>query len=431
MKREKTFVRAIAQFIRAKWLLLKKPHPNHDKHYSTRALLSSIALAVCLSACQKLDDESPPANPEPSLVATLEPLPTPNQYRVRLKWHSHDAPDSWAIYRLGNANQLSVVFLTSDSATREFVHSPVDGGQSLTYELRAIKAGTSKSVASVSVETPKDHVVSGETSAHGVIRANRFYLDRGSLLQTHGRSLRIEANELVSDSGTIDTTPIDVPYRAAGTHGKPAGEIVIVAKSASGKLTLVGNGQDGLEGDFGRNGRDGPVGEEGTPGVYDVKPDNQLPLPQSLEERIRLKAYYSTKRYDDPLARWDLWFFCALPTGDGKKGGDGENAEDGKEGGNGGDAAKIIVRIEKDLGLEVETKLIPGKGAIGGRGGNGGAPGPGGPAGRRDNGHICQEAKPGPPGLAGLQGRPGKFGVNGRVQGICIQIGPRVQGNCP
>lgn len=212
--------------------------------------------------------------------------------------------------------------------------------------------------------------------------------------------------------------------------GPSGNEIRLRVKRASGFLRINASGQNGGEGNDGMNGRDGNQGPQGVPGVYEVKPNNQLPMPCDAKERQRLKAYYAPKKHDDPMARWDLWFFCSQQTGDGGQGLPAEYGHDGQKGGDGGDTSPVFLLVEETNRFVADIVAEPGRGALGGRGGLGGKGGPGGPPGIRDNGHLCRAAGVGPKGADGLAGRPGVVGKAGNQKAICVQIDNQVSGDC-
>ncbi len=382
-----------------------------------------------LSGCDQKGEQPKKVAPEGLFTATAEALPEPYKYQVRLKWETDGTPQLWLLdrYEVGQREKVRETIVV-DGKQSEFTDSEIESGKRYTYYL--IAQGTFKFGLKAEVKIPRDMELKGEVRNPDLTGVNRLYLREGTKIVTEGSNLTIDVTELNVERGTIETFPLSQKAQP-NSGGRSGGTITVKAVRAHGTLQIIGHGESGGAGMDGPNGRDGAQGPQGVPGVYELKPNEQLPMYCDAAERARLKAYYAGKAYNDPSARWDLWFFCSQQTGDGGTGARGEDGHDGMNGGKGGDSARVLVQIKTDSDLTVSVISEPGQGAIGGRGGNGGKGGPGGSPGVRDGGHLCRQAQNGAPGSDALAGRPGKFGDNGTRQPVCTQVGSKTTGDCP
>lgn len=97
----------------------------------------------------------------------------------------------------------------------------------------------------LSNEVPFDLVVADRlvlTSVPEKIR--RLTILEGAVLSTNGQELKLDIQELVSDNGIIDTTPI-TPVPRLGASGLSGGLLQINAQHARGRLTVIAGGQNG------------------------------------------------------------------------------------------------------------------------------------------------------------------------------------------
>ena len=269
-------------------------------------------------------------------------------------------------------------------------------------------------------EIPFDIVVSERfvlTSTPEKIR--RLTIIEGAVLATNGQAVNLVVQELVSQNGTIDTTPTTA-ITQSGAKGASGGLLHIKASVGRGRLTIIGGGQAGATGQKGGPGNRGGAGGRGGDAAVS----------------------YTTECYRTPSDRLAIFepfvdhhpciksWFCSRDTGDGAQGGIGGTGQPGLAGGDGGDSSPVLVEIADPKEIVVSSEARPGKGGIGGPGGDGGMGGPGGAPGTRDSQNLCRTATWGGQGARGAQGPQGSVGKDGIAKPICLQLGNAQVGDC-
>lgn len=252
-------------------------------------------------------------------------------------------------------------------------------------------------------------------SSPGKIR--RLILMDGAVLSTNGQALRIDAEEVISTNGIIDTTPSD-PSLATGASGVAGGLLHLKAKRGRGNLLIVAGGQNGAPGVKGLKGDTGTKGGRGNNGEADYTTE------------CWLLALSRVEREPGGPGRCHKNWYCSRQTGNGAPGARGGTGKPGLPGGNGGDSSPVLLELEDPSGLLVTAEVRPGKAGDGGQGGDGGLGGPGGDAGRRDSRNLCRVASGGSQGPQGSQGTFGAAGKDGSQQPLCLRLGAAQVGDC-
>ena len=103
---------------------------------------------------------------------------------------------------------------------------------------------------------------------------NRLFLNRTHGYESRGEEIYIEANEIFSNDGQIDASPL------AGREGSGSALAVPAATSPSrhklrqANLHLICHPENGADGADGPNGHNGQKGSKGGPADIDVKPEH-------------------------------------------------------------------------------------------------------------------------------------------------------------
>jgi hypothetical protein len=409
-------------------------------------LLLAFIFVSILSSCA-MDDEdqisSPKASPPQGnqglssnavpFAADVKALPEPNKYQVALRWEASANPALWVIHSQQGENNQTSRSEVLDGSLRTTIDNEVQPGKDYTYYLGSMNDPKGVQLGKVKVSIPVDLEILGSYTPNSPLNLGRLFLRPKAQIQTLGTDLVVQAQEIISEGATIQTFP-NASTAAPGMNGRSGGQISLRAQKASGRLTLVGDGEIGGPGTDGRNGQDGQIGFRGAPGDWGMNP-----VLYRFLNRGFVDAFGNTmRRYPKPYTdlEWSRtlggipYYICAIfPTGGGI-GFDGLPGEDGGRGGNGGDTAAISVLVQTESDFIVDLSAHPGDGGIGGRGGNGGHGGPGGLPGMLDQGHRCLEARTGYRGQDARAGRPGKYGTDGIAKPFCVKIGSKVTGNC-
>ena len=411
------------------------------------ALAITFLLITVLSSCGEDDDPAPsntPAAPvvqqpssdrDVSFTAEVKPLSGPNKYQVVLNWKSQSNPSLWVIHRMkGDDKADTYRSAVVDGNARASVDDNVQPGQAYTYFLSSMNDPDGVDRAKVTVSIPVDLEILGHYRPKDPLVLGRLFLRQHAHVLTLGNDFLVKTSELISEGGTIETFPREAKA-VGGTNGRPGGRISIEATQATGKLTVIADGENGGEGADGRNGQDGAIGAPGSGGDWGMNRELYGKLMQNFVDAWGTMMRRFPKPFTDPSWNMSLgnipYYICATPPTNGARGADGRPGEDGATGGNGGDTAAVSIMVQTDSNFSVDFDARPGAGGIGGRGGRGGRGGPGGPPGALDQGHRCPPASTGPSGQDARAGRPGKYGADGNTKPVCVKIGHRVQGLCP
>jgi hypothetical protein len=218
-----------------------------------------IALLALFPACVKISDEnsSSPAQvaqfqPEAGASkaqpiypqAAVEALTEPYKYKVLFPVPT-GAQVVQRSLRSGDSDPILLPIVLKDGVFTD--ESPVSG-RDYVYELGSIEDGNFQVLVSYTAHVPKDSVIESsiELSADTVWNQfdGRVFLTPQASITTNGFSFSIETGSLISDLGTIRS------YRAGsmapqGNPGRTGGSVRILARTASGKLTMEMRGQNG------------------------------------------------------------------------------------------------------------------------------------------------------------------------------------------
>jgi len=249
-------------------------------------------------------------------------------------------------------------------------------------------------------------------------KIRRLTILKGAVLATNGQTLHLEAEEIVSFGGVIDTTPFD-PAPNVGASGLSGAFFHLSAKRGRGNLAIIAGGQNGGAGAEGALGDPGSKGSRGNNGEASYH-----------TECLRLLFGGFFRDPGEGPGRCFKNWYCSRSTGNGGRGAQGGIGKPGLVGGDGGDTSPVLVELDDPSGIAISTELRPGLGGVGGRGGDGGPGGRGGDPGSRDARKQCREASRGAQGPQGEQGPAGSSGKEGERQPICLRLGTAEIGNC-
>lgn len=384
---------------------------NHKVNIGIGALLVAVAgLYAC--AYDPAWDETSENSPAPvktnavsALNASVEELPEPNAYQVRLRWPKDAAASHFTLARenLKSGETIQVMTLTGDAS--EYADRAVKPGISYRYHLG--RHGTDAFTdLRVEAAIPLDFIVSGAQIVNRVgSEFNRLWILPNSTILTHGNDLKVEVNQLLAgDNAAIDTAPPSA-WAAPNTSGKSGGSVVVHAKTATGRLKVFATGQGGGQGNRGGDGASGGKGPKGISGTTRREVDGS-----TCERHCPARTV------------------CDRSPGNGGQGEQGRPGGHGSPGHPGGDSARVLIAVDMPNGFEVIPSIAPGPGGPGGIGGTGGSGGLGGDPGDRPS--VCQAARPGPIGLQGLRGPTGSPGADGKKQPVCLKLGQSLVGDC-
>ena len=226
----------------------------------------------------------------------------------------------------------------------------------------------------------------------------RIYFAEGARLVTNGKSITLNVEKLVANSGIIETFTADEAAKAAPieTRGRSGGAIKISAQEATGRLSVVLRGTKGGQGDRGVDATaEGPKGPDSVNATFVnlIFPSNRVCIQDGT------------------------------PAG---RGGEGPKGGTSRPGSPGGSTGYLDLRVAKpadpEHAISVNVERLPGQGGDPGEGGKGGPGGPGGNA----VGTNCAH-QPYPAGERGPEGPRGDLGPTGAVGSVdksCVVVAP-------
>jgi hypothetical protein len=369
------------------------------------------------------------------LAAEIVAMPEPDRYQVRLSWKKTMGASlkGWLIQRTETANGDGRT-VKRDANDESHADTTVEAGKRYHYALSRIEEKTTFLEASADVEIPKDLEVQSIVEMEGSIRAGRVFLRQGSRILTRGKDLIIDAMEVLSDNGTIETFPVG-QRASVGAAGRSGGRLIIRARRGTGVLQIFARGEAGGSGGTGAWGRDGKRGQNGEVGLGTHE---RVDVVCTCHRRARsLMERMKTFDASGLLARME-WLReqgnhrCIRQPTDGLMGESGGRGSAGGDGGAGGASARVLVKIEETSDLAVNVLSEPGRGGAPGRGGRGGAGGLGGAPGDHalDFFFVCRNARSGSNGLSGEPGVWGKQGRDGSRNSTCVIQGKNAFGSC-
>ena len=208
-------------------------------------------------------------------------------------------------------------------------------------------------------------------------------LKNGSRIVTNGNGLRIIAEQIIANEGSVISFPDtsitlpDASAETAGLNGRDGGRVTLLSiEGIRGSLNVSLPGQNGARGGRGAAGIQGDAGPRGSDAV------------QGFVD-------------------------CRAGGGNGGQGGQGKPGQPGYPGGNGGSGGTLT--LEGKLADQSSLIVFAAPGGIGGAGGEGGAGGSGGPGGAGGSGSAsCSGGRGGVQGPIGIQGPAGKPGSDGQ-----------------
>ena len=372
-------------------------------------------LCLNLTACSKqIFDESKSENQEfipvsiktmtfeEAFTANVRPTKVPEKYVVSFVW-----PKLQENQKLRIQTDLELAIVGSEQTT--FNHE-VSHNQILHYSFEVIDESDSVvQKISKSVTVPRDYVV-----RHGQnhfledtnLNVHRLFINQDYSLITNGFNVEINADELLSEKGTIAT--FDLNSRAeSGAHGKNGGEIKLNIQKALGLLKIHMRGQHGGHGITGA-----PFSFRAPDGNPPKSGSEMCESPGAGRDRLR--------SITKPLRHCE----CVR---DGKNGTDGHQGAQGNPGGpagNGGSTGELKLNIKDGSGFKIETTRVVGES------GQRGVGGPGQPGGIAPEGSGKCLGKKGNNGFHGPLGDEGPSGISGVFQTTCIQIESEARNEC-
>lgn len=349
----------------------------------------AAVLLLLLAACDKAEEEQ-------RLEYTVEALPDPDQYQVKLFWKADAFASGWVVKRSEKAEVPPSDIATLSASQLAFSDPKVEAGKNYLYTLVMLSEDEPSGPYKVEVSIPKDLEVRNSVFLHGELIFQRLFLRPQGRIETRGEPILLRLTELVSDNGMIDSSPAAHSIQP-GSNGLSAGQITVLARTARGAMRIAGNGDAGLAGLDGRDGQPGAIGPRGTPG----------------------------QSFGFPFIK-----ACMRHPGNGGRGYTGHDGADGMNGGSGGNSAKVYVEIATPSDFTSAIEANVGKGGLGGHGGKGGRGGLGGPPGFMDPHGACSPARVGPEGVGGMSGKSGLNGSNGTKLPVCVKNGNETTGAC-
>jgi hypothetical protein len=349
----------------------------------------------------------PKLGPNLLLNADVLAAPEPNRYAVNLTWPNVPSEPQvpWTLLRFGPNQQREILHVLPPE-TKEYTDATVTGGTEYSFELTVPTSdGKYRTIAKTSRLIPEDLEIKGNLSLKEVKGVNRLFLRSGSTLSAKEDTLRIEVNEIRSESATITNFTDDLP--GATGQGKHGGLILIKAHTGYGTLFVKPSGETGAAGIKGSDGNPGVHGERGLEGKCQRSPLHTI----------------------GPIRVMEVEHCSQAPT-NGGNGGSGAPGGIGRTGGRGGNAGKVLVQISDSSNIKVVPLPSPGRGGLGGPGGAGGARGIRGTAGLPDPCGRCRKAVNGEDGAEGITGPAGVAGESGFVLPVCLKLGNATFGEC-
>jgi hypothetical protein len=326
----------------------------------------------------------------------------PNSYAVRLTWVGSKDAMGWLIRRWDMKTEpITIATLKKDA--REFVDQKIVANHLYRYALRALPRSKGYAIQEAMVVIPKDVVLKGENHLKSISKVNRLFFAPGSKIITDGSPFSIDAKEIYSEGGIIETFP-ENQTAAPGSDGRIAEAISVSASGGAGRLYIYSRGENGGRGISGKPGLQGAAGEDGH--------DAEIEISDLVLGALNDAAPFSRQAPHFQADAKDL-LHCKSPADDGTIGSPGTSGGVGGNGGKGGDAAQVFVNITDHSKLQVDTFYIPGHGGAGGVGGPGGPGGVGGNPGSQDPLELCASARRGERGPQGPKGKTGEPGEDG------------------
>ena len=238
------------------------------------------------------------------------------------------------------------------------------------------------------------------------IKNKKVVLDTAKI-QTNEYELKIIAEKFISNHSIIQNFP-EKQTAEKNNNGKFGGNILIEAKTASGSLKLVLNGENA-----------GAV-----PKRRDISREERIRL-SGLNGRHGRNAVYREFCNESTIFIFSdtyCWEECVVNPTRGENGRDARQGLPGFNGKNGGNSGSFHLKAQNFLNFHfTEIKKTPGLGSKGGKGSFGGVGGRKGINGR-DYKNLCK-FKPKSPrnGRDGKIGQRGKDGESGREQKVCLE----------
>ena len=349
---------------------------------------------------------------------------------VRFSVTATTEPEKYIVYwswpRIIDNKKLRIrqeqILSVAEPSQQTFSHE-VSHNQNLNYTFEILDENykIEKSFTKV-VKVPKDLVIRESNSnfnENTKLVVERVFINKVPLV-TNGHKVEIQTQELISDSGILETFAANAKAEK-DQHGRSGGEITIKAKSAMGRLRVV------MRGEIGGDGAEGPAytsraadGSLPTTGALQCVCGRQCMGSQSIGQ-------YSIQSLNQEIlgtAKCHCESF-------GARGGSGANGLPGLKGSNaanGGDTGVLNITVQDAREFDLQIEKVPGVAGIPGKGGPGQPGGIGGqrPESRRNE---CYGAN-GPDGNAGLRGQDGDPGQNGKAENVCIYLVSEGKNDC-
>lgn len=233
-----------------------------------------LFLSVCISglflaACEFEDSKSemvknakpveePPVKPalvpfETSGVKyKVIPLNEPNSYAIELNWPKTDM--LVFLRRMTDENFVKM------EKGKDFHRFNVVGGTTTTIEIvsKESESGPILNQVKLEVTAPKDIVIDKAVvlSEKRKINCGRFFLYKDAVFQMRNFNVEVNCDELVSDSGIIETFPADSKAEKKGATGQSGGASSFTFRAARGVLYIYLRGETGAAGRNGVSGFD-------------------------------------------------------------------------------------------------------------------------------------------------------------------------------
>lgn len=341
-------------------------------------------------------------NPDSFVKIETEPTSLPEKYVVYIGWPRLDETKRFRI-RLDK----TLIVVGSDQST---FHHEVRHSQNLTYVFDVLGSNDRvERTFSRTVVIPEDLVIgpTNSTLSQDETRiVKRLFLTADSPLTTSGFNFKVIADQIISESGVIQTFP-DNSKASPDIEGRTAGAISIESKFARGSLAIYMRGEHGGDGSKGpSHSTRAAQGRQATGGSEDCSDEPHFLKILSVKKPLKCR--------------------CIHQGDDGTDGETGAKGFTGYPAKNGGSSGVLRVSIVDGNDFSLTAFNLPGKAGAPGLGGDGQPGGFGGEGGTRSD---CI-GRPGREGKTGPIGDPGGIAVDGDVGVSCIYIASTQRNEC-
>lgn len=369
-------------------------------------------LVTSVAACNPKFGQEPEEETSPDWIISR----SPDKF-VRIETQPSSSQEKYLVYfgwpkldqnrRLRIRLDKTLIVVGSEQST--FNHE-VRHNQTLTYVFDILGADDKvERTFSKTVLVPEDLVIN---ASNNVLKQDlskniqRLFLSSEFPLTTNGFKFEIRTDQIISDTGIIQTFG-EGTKAAADTDGRPGGAIIISSKYAQGNLTVF------MRGEFGGDGSKGPP--------YGNRAADGAPATGGSEDCSKEPRLMSSIKKVKPLI-----CRCISPGRSATSGASGAKGYSGLPARNGGDAGTFKISVNDGNDFNIDVKQLPGAAGNPGPGGDGQPGGIGGVGGSRSD---CVGSA-GANGSQGPTGDSGSTALNGSAGVSCIYVASLQRNDC-